>query len=208
MVFRFNQRRFLVFSDLMSRRLVAVTLVGACALGLVACGDDKADTTANLTTTTTTTPTTTTDAAAAGDPTTTADGGSTPEDSSPESTGAQLPFAEGVAQLRDSIEAADGDACKLYAVYTGEFRVEEPKTPDEVRQAIELTTSLFNGIADSAPADQADAVAKIKSGVETMKSSMEASNYSVESFSAGGYFNQDLQDGLKAFATTAETTCK
>ena len=93
-------------------------------------------------------------------------------------------------------------------MYSGDFRVEDPKTPDQVRKAIELTSSLFTAIADAAPADQAAAAAKIKSGITAMTSSMESTNYSVESFGAGGYFNQDLRDGLQAFGTAAKDQCK
>jgi hypothetical protein len=190
----------LVRSDLSSRRLVALTLIGACTFGLVACGSDKTDTKAD--------PATTTTSAAGAETSTTAPAGSTSPDSAPGTTAAQIPFDEGVAQLQASIDGANGDTCKLYAVYSGDFRVEDPKTPDQVRKAIELTSSLFTAIADAAPADQAAAAAKIKSGVTAMTSSMESTNYSVESFGAGGYFNKDLRDGLQAFGTTAKDQCK
>lgn len=195
-----------MFSNLMSRRLVAVALVGVTAAGLVACGDD-AKTAA--TDTTTTAP-----ASGGSDTSTTADTGSSPaesvpgESTQPDSTQPKVPFDEGVAKLQDSIDAAKGDTCELFKVYSGEFNVEDPTTPDQVRQAIDLTVSLFSAIADAAPADQAAAKDKISSGVTTMRSAMEAANYSVDSFNNGDYFNQDLQDGLKAFTEAGGTNCK
>jgi len=143
-----------------ARRTLALLLVCLTVPALVSCSDDADDGAKKSTTTTEAT----------------AD--SKTPDTDPPTTMAQLPFAEGVAQMNANLDAAAGDVCALVQSL-GTLNVADPTTPEEGKQAVEIVTKYLDAIADAAP-DEASA---LHGAADSFAAEAEAANYDVKALS-------------------------
>lgn len=140
-----------------SRHLLAGALmVVALLTATTACGNDS-DVAKSTSTTAKPAASSTTagDSAGSSAPDTT-----TGEDTT-ETTVARTAFADSIGRLNSDLDAAKGDACKLFALFDSTATVEDPSDKAESEQAIAYVVRLLNAVADAAPASlstEADAI--------------------------------------------------
>ena len=164
------------------RRAAVATIALVAAFGLVAtaCGDDKNDSASSDKTTTT---------AASG-----------------EATGN---FDVLVGALQKKLDAAKGDLCgMLTAVQSAGAQLPDPKTPDQVKQAITLTSTLYNELADDATADLAADAAVVRAAVTQLEAEAKAKGYSAESLTKSTAFDsEEFQASSGKLEQAATTKC-
>jgi hypothetical protein len=142
-----------------ARRTLALLLVCLTVPALVACSDDP-------------------DEGSKASTTTAAPDNASGSTEAPPTTSEQLPFAEGVAQMNQNLEAATGDVCALVASL-GTVNVADPTNPDEAKQAVDVVVKYLDAIADAAP----DEAAPLHKAADDFQAEAEAANYDVAALS-------------------------
>lgn len=146
--------------------LVAL-LLAAVALFAGACGsdsDESSDTTVKKTTTTT-------EATSDDD----ADSDSGDEVSDEE-------FEAAITEFTDAIEAADGDACLVFAAVGSQTDFPDPANPAQVEVALRVYSVMFPAIAASAPPEFAAQAEVITAAGEQLEADGAANDYEPEWF--------------------------
>ena len=212
------------------RRTLALGLAMTMPVLLVACGSDDAKTVASKakkiasTITTTTKPgdsPTTTGATSTGGgsdaPTTQKDaaGATTQPSKSKAPTTTEAPtdpkaFDRSMSQLKASIDAAKGDACKIVTALQTSTAGGSPSSPAQAESAYNVIAATLNALADSAPPESAADSNLVRGAVKKMMDSAKADNYSVTQFAGGGpkaLQSEELGAALSRLFQSIATKC-
>jgi len=175
--------------------LVAL-LLAAVALFAGACGsdsDESSDTTAKKTTTTT--------EAAAGDDET--DTETTNEVSDEE-------FEAAITEFTDAVEAADGDACLVFAAVGSQTDFPDPANPAQVEVALRVYDVMFGAITASAPPEFATQAQVITDAGEQLQADGAANDYEPEWFleAVGTAFSEgEVAAALDTYFEQTQAAC-
>lgn len=154
---------------------VVVALLAALALVAGACSDDESgsgDEERDRTTTSTT---------AEGSDSGETEDGADGEETSPGEEGEPQEFSGVIAELSERLRDAGNDRCALLQIYMGMgATATEPKTPEEVQEAVTFTSDWLIAMAESLPPEQSAQAEVMRNTAEQFQEEARSLDYSPE----------------------------
>jgi hypothetical protein len=112
-------------------------------------------------------------------------------------------FATGFPEMQQTLAAAKGDACKLYAFSNVLNSVENPATTAENKEAVGILAQYFMDIADVLAPDHPTEADSLRTETTKFTQQAQAANYNLDDPSLSALNDQPFQ---QAFATFQQET--
>jgi hypothetical protein len=175
-----------------------VLLIAALALFAGACGsdsDESSDTTEKKETTTTEAE---------------SEEGGDEADEETTATVSDEEFEATITAFTDSITAANGDPCVIFAAVSATTEFPDPANPAQVEVALTVYDVMFGAIADSAPPEFAAQAEVIRNAGTQLQTDAEANGHEPAWFleTVGTVFNEgEVSDALDTYFAQTQAAC-